>query len=229
MLVLKNLDDNKIFSYLGYKKDKHILTEDVLELVASCKEEILKTARPKFLFSPTFDLRTYENQLFADNLLLVGKNIKAHLNGCDRAVFLAVTIGIEIDRLIRTAEATNMARAVVLDAVSNVAVEEAADIAENQLRERLASKKEYLTGRFSPGYGDFPISFGRELLRYVDAARRIGLSVTQSGIMTPRKSVSAVLGISKTKVCGKLATCENCVLREKCDLRKEGKSCGEAF
>ena len=83
----------------------------------------------------------------------------------------------------------------------------------------------YLTIRYSPGYGDFPLSFQKEILDFLDAYRKIGLSVTPNYIMIPRKSITAVLGISNFNVKGKLAGCNQCVLKEKCNYRKRGMTC----
>lgn len=227
-IQLRNtINKNKIYAYLGYKKEKHILTDDISNMVSSCEEEILEIARPKVIFSPILSLSQNSGGLFVDRFLLQGKNIKAHLKDCDRAVFLVATLGAAVDKAIRTEEIKDMTRAVILDCTASVFIDEVANLAENKMRKNLFKSGDYLTKRYSPGYGDFPIEFGREILMCLDAPRKIGLSITESGIMTPRKSISAILGISKTKVTGKLATCESCLLREKCVLRKEGKTCGE--
>ena len=85
----------------------------------------------------------------------------------------------------------------------------------------------YTTSRFSPGYGDFPIEVQPDMIRYIDGQRKIGLNVTSNNLLVPRKSVTAVIGVSDRPVRGSLATCAECVLRDKCDLRKEGKLCGD--
>ncbi len=59
----------------------------------------------------------------------------------------------------------------------------------------------YLTDRFSPGYGDMPLAQSGQICEVLNTGRSIGLTVSQSGILMPRKSVTAVLGISRTQVC----------------------------
>lgn len=156
-----------------------------------------------------------------------GFSIEKHLEGCGKAAVLAVTLGSEIDRLIARAQIKSMAEAVVLDAGASVLAEQAADRAEEILKEELAIKLPglFATPRFSPGYGDYPIRYQREILTLADAHRKIGITLTGGSIMIPRKSITALIGLSEHPVSGRLATCEECVLREKCTLRREGKHC----
>ena len=84
----------------------------------------------------------------------------------------------------------------------------------------------FVTGRFSPGYGDLPIDLQRDLLALCDAPRRIGLSATPSNLLTPGKSVTALLGISAHPVSGRARGCGTCRLSADCPYRKRGTHCG---
>ena len=70
----------------------------------------------------------------------------------------------------------------------------ASDIACEEIR-RMLGPGWGLRPRFSPGYGDFPLEYQRELLGVLDAAKRIGLTLTDSLLMAPSKSVTAVIGV----------------------------------
>ena len=102
---------------------------------------------------------------------------------------------------------------------------QAADAAEAELRQWAAKEGKYLTGRFSPGYGDWDIAVQPLVANALDTVRRAGLCVTDTNLMTPRKSVTAILGVSGHPVKGKLAGCGHCVLRTRCEYRKRGKTC----
>ena len=156
---------------------------------------------------------------------LQGGDIARHLEDCDTCVLLACTLGAGVDAAQRAANAADMAYAVVLDALASVLAEQIADAAENTLREQAQAEGLFLTGRFSPGYGDYPIELQNELLRLVDAPRKIGLCATPTHLLTPRKSITAVLGLAGHPVTGKRAGCAHCALRERCAYRKEGKTC----
>ena len=82
-----------------------------------------------------------------------------------------------------------------------------------------------ISGRFSPGYGDWPIGVQPLVAAALDTARRVGLCVTENDLMTPRKSVTALLGLSDHPVKGHLAGCGHCVLNTRCEYRKRGKTC----
>lgn len=221
------LNKSEIYRYLGYDPLAHRLTPEMEDMADGCIAQVLAAIRPRVVFSPLLALTRTQEGIFAgeSGLLLAGKDIAAHLEQCSQAVLLAVTVGAQLDALIRKAQAADMAKAVILDAAASVAAEAAAEKAETALRQQLAQKGLYLTGRYSPGYGDLPVDIQREVLRLTDAPRKIGLSVTASGIMTPRKSITAIAGVADIPVKGRLAGCETCILREKCLFRKKGTTC----
>lgn len=156
---------------------------------------------------------------------LPGEDIARHLAGCEQCALLACTLGAPLDAAQRAANASEMAFAVVLDALSSVAAEAVADAAENALRTALSARGLYLTGRFSPGYGDYPLTVQNELVRLLDAPRRIGLTATPAHLLAPRKSITAVLGIADRPVTGHLAGCGHCALRGKCDAAHRPGGC----
>ena len=157
--------------------------------------------------------------------LIRGRDLALHLQGCDVCVLMAVTLGSGVDLLLRRAQVRDVAVAVMLDAVASAAAETAADRAEQILRRDARSRGRWLTGRFSPGYGDCPLSLQRDLVRLLDTPRRIGLSATENCLLTPRKSVTAFCGEAPHPVTGKLAGCGTCTLRDTCQKRKEGTPC----
>ena len=147
------------------------------------------------------------------------------LERCSEALLLAVTVGPGVDGQIRRAGVGDIAAGVASDAIGSVLAEQAADAAEAELRQWAAEQDKYLTGRFSPGYGDWPIGVQPLVAAALDTARRAGLCVTENDLMTPRKSVTALLGLSDHPVKGRLAGCGHCVLNTRCEYRKRGKTC----
>lgn len=160
-----------------------------------------------------------------DEVSTCGFSIKKHLEGCDRVAVMGLTLGLGIDNLLRKTQIKDMAMTVILDCGASVLVEQLCDEFEGTIREEIGEK--YMTFRFSPGYGDYPITEQSRIIRYLDASRKIGLNVTSNSLMIPRKSVTALIGIADHPVKGRLATCGECVLKDKCTLRKEGKFCGD--
>ena len=128
--------------------------------------------------------------------LLPGEDVHKHLTGCGQAILLAVTLGPGVDAQIRRAGVGDIAAGVASDALGSALAEQAADAAEAQLRQWAATEGKYLTGRFSPGYGDWDIAVQPMVAAALDTVRKAGLCVTDTNLMTPRKSVTALLGVS---------------------------------
>ena len=161
-------------------------------------------------------------------------SIKKHLEGCHKVILMAVTLGAGVEQLLRKTQITDMAMAVIIDCGASVLVDQLADEFQEyitgQVSQQAAEMEEgptYTTSRFSPGYGDYPITEQARIVRQLDGQRQIGLSVTKDSLMIPRKSITALIGIADHPVTGTLATCGECVLRDKCTLKKEGKFCGD--
>ena len=154
-----------------------------------------------------------------------GSDIQRHLAGCTEAVLLAGTLGPGADAQIRRAGVGDVAAGAASDALASVLAEQAAEAAEARLRALAAAEGLYLTGRYSPGYGDWPIGVQPRIAALLDTPRRIGLCVTGTCLMLPRKSITAALGLSRTPVTGRRAGCAHCALRDKCEYRKRGETC----
>ena len=157
--------------------------------------------------------------------ILRGGDVMKHLEGCPQALLLAVTLGPAVDAQIRRAGVGDIAAGVASDALGSALAEQAAEAAEAELRQWAARQGKYLTGRYSPGYGDWPLAVQPLLAAALDTTRRAGLCVTKNNLMTPRKSITAILGISDHPVRGHLAGCGHCVLRTRCEYRKRGITC----
>ena len=117
-----------------------------------------------------------------------------------------------------------MARAVILDACGSALVEQGCDEAERDIAARFPGL--YLTDRFSPGYGDLPLSLQPAICGLLDAERRVGIHVASSFLMNPSKSVTAVIGLSDKPQMARIRGCAWCAMWDTCTLRKGGKSCG---
>ena len=118
-------------------------------------------------------------------------DLRRHLAGCKRVILMAATVGAEADRERMKAAVISPVDQLICDALGTEAIEHVCDVFCEDL------KKEYggLTSRFSPGYGDLPLDYQKTLIRLLDTNRKIGLSLTDSLLMSPTKSVTAIVGI----------------------------------
>ncbi len=213
MITLDKLNRKEAVRYLGGSGIK--LNYRMDSLMDECENEILKKASPKFLYIEK-DLPFSE--------IMQGDDIKRHLEGCEKAVLMCATLGAEIDKLIRISQISDMARAVVLDSFASVAIEQVCCKVDELLAEKY--DEYYMTFRFSPGYGDYPIELQKDFLKLLDAPRKIGLTTNDNYLLMPAKSVTAVLGLSKTQIERRKRGCAVCNMRDKCQFRKNGEHCG---
>ena len=106
--------------------------------------------------------------------------------------FLCGTVGAEFDRWQRRLSVTSAADAYFAQQLGLDAVEKEMDELEAKLRKEVESEGKRLLPRWSPGYGGRPLALSREILTRLDAAKRIGVSITEANLLVPSKSVTAV-------------------------------------
>lgn len=225
MSVKSFIDKNEVLRYLGHKGQEYDKALD--ELIENSIDEVENKTTPKKIFE-TYDIERQEDGIYlkGTNLVLQGDDIKSCLENCDRVVLMAVTLGNEIERIIKLNERTNMTKAVIVDSIGTAFVEAICDDIENAIYNNYRAEGKSLSFRYSPGYGDLPLEIQARFLDTLNARRRIGLNITESNILIPRKSVTAILGI-KSEVKEKIKrTCENCANYSTCTFRKDGISCG---
>ena len=213
MIQLEKLNRTEAVRYLGGAGIQLNYRMDML--FDECERLILSHANPKFLY--------LEKPLPCDEFVL-GNDVKNHLKGCTSAILFCATIGAEIDKLIRINQISDMAKAVVLDSLASVAIEQLCNKADEVLAEKY--KGSYLTFRYSPGYGDYPLRVQNEFLKTLDAPRKIGLSANDSFLLTPTKSVTAIIGVSPEPIEKKKRGCATCNMRGKCLYARKGEHCG---
>ena len=208
--------------YLGF--GRNAADERTYELIEASFDDLNRETSPRFVY------RIFDLDHSVDGLLRVGtmeiqsKSLLRNLKGCGQVVLFGATLGAGVDRLIRRVSLTDMARAVVLDSFASVAVEQVCQKVDEILAEKYSGK--YMTFRFSPGYGDYPIEMQKEYLRILDAPRKIGLTTGDSCLLVPSKSVTAVLGISDNPIERRKRGCAICSMKGKCRFRRNGEHCG---
>ena len=117
------------------------------------------------------------------------------------------------------ASAVRMSDAVILQAVAAAMIETCCDEVNDALRHMAEREGLYCRPRFSPGYGDFSIEHQRDFSRLLDTPRKIGLTVTESCLLAPIKSVTAVIGLSPEKQDCHRKGCEECGKTD-CNFRR---------
>jgi len=205
--------------YAGLRKAENF---DEALIEEACAEALL-LAEPRGIWQRYGYLEA--GQLLAADppLAIEGAAIGSHLAGCDQAVVLAVTVGEAIEQAVtRHFDEGNYAYAVLLDAAATAAVEQAADALEKAIRPQLAREGYAMRWRFSPGYGDWPLRQQPELLRVTRAAE-IGIRLSDSLMLLPRKSITAILPLARAAACAGKQTPHGCAIcpQRDCPSRRE--------
>lgn len=198
--------------------------ERMSSLIDECESELLKTARPQFVWR-AFDIVREEGApvLSGCDFSLSGEDIAKHLGGCEKTAVICATLSADTDRLLRRLEVGDSARALITDALASAMTEQVSELAINDV---LANMEGFCaTWCYGAGYGDFPLETAPLLLSAVDAGRRIGVYCTEGSTMTPRKSIVGVVGLSCGELNRTLRSCENCSARGSCKFSKQGTHC----
>jgi len=172
-----NISTTEVLRYLGYGSTPADMRLE--EIITKLHGEFVQHVKPKSI-SGVWECTVTKNIITLEPLVIISASLAEHLHGCRQAILMAATLGIEADALLRRYAALDMEKALIAEAVCSVMIEE------------------YITAtfpgeRFSPGYGDFSIVHQKDILRLLNCAARIGLAMTDGYMLTPSKSVTAIV------------------------------------
>ena len=221
-IALGELDLDEVLRYMGTPPSQ--AGPELRALVEECGRAVCAAARPRWAWR-AFDIAEEADGVrLSCGLLLPGQDLKRHLRGCGRAAVFCATLSAQVDALIRRWESGDMLRALALDCSAAAAVEQMCDQIELELQGHFPGCS--FPFRYSPGYGDLPLELQNPLLDLLDAPRRVGLCASASHILTPRKSVTAILGAADGPIQPTVRSCLGGPARESCQYRKSGGHCG---
>lgn len=220
-------DLREITRYLGY----YGVTPDesVMREIDQCIKELEKVITPRFVYDRFSLMQKGEGD---GSLLSFGgietgsRDLARNLKGCTVVYIMAVTLGPGPDRLVRRASVGRMSRALVCQAAAAAMTEAWCDEINERIRREAAKDGLYTRPRFSPGYGDLPLSVQEQISGLLNMPKEIGVSLTESLLMTPSKSVTALIGASpepdrralarqEAGKCGTCAAAESCPYADK--------------
>lgn len=174
-----------ILRYSGCRESKD---ERLCTLARDCAEELRGHLSLKAVYAEV-PVKFHANEADFGFFKTESASLRKFLGGdCTAAVF-AATVGLGADRLIAKYSSVLPSRAVMLDGVATAAIECFCDYI---CREVFSVAEQ---ARFSPGYGDLPLSMQPEILNHLNAHLHIGLAMTDSMLLTPTKSVTAIVKI----------------------------------
>lgn len=179
-------------------------------------EAVLAQAQPRGVWR-VFPLTRSEEGLSIGGMELVSPTLSRHLEGCTQAALLAVTLGLDIDRLIQRTLLTDAGQAVLMQGCAAALLEGVCDAQEEEIA--AAHPGQFLRPRFSPGYADLPLDCQGAILSRLEAPKRIGLTVTAAQMLLPTKSVTALVGLANHPGTCHIRGCATCGKLD-CPFRK---------
>lgn len=219
-ITLQKMNRDELYRFTGTPDDS------IRGIIDEAEEELINLVKPSYVWK-IFSILIDEIgvNLVGTEVILKGESIKKHLQGCDRIALLAATLTSETDKIIRKYQACDMTKAVIMDSIASVAIEQVCNKAEEDINDNV--KDCYLTYRYGVGYGDFPLEQEKAILDIIESMKNIGLCVTKDNILTPLKSVVCVIGISDTVLEKGQKGCTTCNMNKQCRYRKQGLNCGQ--
>lgn len=213
-----SINDAEILRYLGYNGQE--LAQKLKSDIQRCKKNIMDAAQIRFVCA-SYELEKAVDAIYlkSTNLRLEGVDIADLLKNSTKCILMAATIGSEVDRTINYHQKKSISDGAIMDAAGAALIERVCDEIEHEIR-----KIHPITWRYSCGYGDLPINIQPQILSLLNAPKTIGLFCNESNIMIPRKSVTAIMGISEPEATVQ-KDCSACLYNESCSLRKGGNYC----
>lgn len=192
---------NEIVRYTGAKK----LDASLKSIISSCEEELKKIDITFSVCYVDIPFSVDENIVDFGEFKMASANLVTALKGTNKALVFACTIGMGIDRLIQKYSQIDELKALVLQAIGAERVETFIDIFIKEYEDETGVK---LTKRFSPGYGDLSLETQKDVFALLKPEKSIGLTLNDSLLMSPSKSVTAIAGIGGD--CNKDEDCLSC-------------------
>ena len=168
-------------------------SDESVALAERCVEECMEVIKARVCF---FEAKVEyasekENALYIGGMKIESSDLTRNLSGCDRAIIFAATVGLELDRLATRYSVISPTKSLCIGAIGNERVETLCDI----FYDGIKRKYKRVRPRFSPGYGDLPLSLQKDIFALLDCPKNIGVFLSDSMLMTPAKSVTAIVGV----------------------------------
>lgn len=154
-------------------------------------ESLLSVSKPAYV-AERVDFKRENGKIVIGNVHSESKALSRLLSDADRCMAIVATLGVGVDRLLMKVAQTSAADAFVIDAMADALIEALCDLAESRVTSGGCQGR-----RFSPGYADIELAIGRELIIFTAAERVLGIKLSESGLMIPKKSVNAMITIKK--------------------------------
>ncbi len=190
-------DYKEIARYLGYRKSS-LPDFPVKKLIEECAVEMYQVINPKgvydcFELGVTKGTALFNPKISFSDVSIESQALFRNLEDCKKITLMAATIGPQVDAMIRRYEKLDSVKAAVLQSAGAMFVEKLVDYINHVIIEENEVEGLGCRPRFSPGYGDVSLSVQKDFFRLLPCSK-IGLTLMDTLIMAPEKSVTAFIG-----------------------------------
>ncbi len=149
-----------------------------------------------FILKDIDELRLKDGLLCIENTELnLGRQVCGYIKEATQVALFLCTAGEDFTRMTNALnEQGDIMEAFILDAIGSLTVEKAMDKIQESLKFSVESQELKISNRYSPGYCNWPLTDQKPLFDLI-GQKPIGIELSDSCLMTPRKSVSGLIGI----------------------------------
>jgi len=212
MISLSAIDRKQAFRYMGLHGEPDA---QMLRTAEICEKKLLSKIQPRYCWK-AFEKKNLEK-------ILIGNAVRKHLENCNSVILFCATLSQSADVCIRQAQTTDILSGMMTDAMASALTEQFCDEVEKEILTQFPDK--FSTWRFSPGYGDMPLEIQPDFLKIISAEKRLGICVSEGGLLIPTKSVTAIIGLSDEPLPKSAKGCAICSLSKTCPYRMRGVHC----
>lgn len=213
--------DSEIWRYAGIPIGKSEIDGELKKTFQEVKSEIQNTFAYKVCYRRMNLLWENEGPLLPFSAK--SSALSKLLEKSNEIIIFSATVGLEIDRYIARHQHISPVKALLANAYGAERIENLCDTFCEDIKNELSGEGLSVTRRFSPGYGDFPLESQKEMFALLDCNRKIGVSLSDSLLMSPSKSVTAIIGIKQGKCENRSEhICADCGKAD-CTFRKQEK------
>lgn len=205
--------------YFGYVKAKSEPSENVAAIFGECVKEAKAACTYKVCYAK-FDISRKGETIDLGFTTTNSHSLSRNLEGCEQVIAFAATVGIGIDRLISRYAKTDPVKSYAFQAIGAERIETLCDAFNADVTAAFAKENLFTRPRFSCGYGDFLLEKQTDFFIALDCPRKIGVTLNESLLMSPSKSVTAIIGAGRSVCRNESHKCASCYDRENCQFRK---------
>ena len=179
---------NEAYRYMGLGRD--FSDAELEKIYGECLGEYCKNAFYKAVYRESSLSFGEGDRLVFDFCSFESADLKRNLSGCKSVIVFAATSGLGVERLFMKYGALSGLKLMTADCIASSGIECFCD----RVNQKLSEGRE-TAPRFSLGYGDTQLAYQKELLSFLDAEKNLGITLNSSMMMTPKKSVTAFIGV----------------------------------